>query len=652
MVLRLESLKTRTALAIASVVVMILVANAVYLIFTKRSEIRRDVEARAMTFAQLTKAPICTGFETFYASGYYKFRELMLSTMRLNDDVERILIVNVSGQVLFDSGELDETRALPARGQSDRFVQRPELLEAIKRLEPTVLRRQGDPVEGGFEIVAPHVEDWGRHKLSVVYEVSYKNLRPSIVRLIYATAGLTLVSLLVSSFVAAALARRITRPIEELTAGAQDIALGHFDRRLAIQGSIELLILADAFNEMAGRLKENIEKLEESNRRLAALNEELKELDRMKSDLLANVSHELRTPLTAIKGYTDYILERRLGPITDKQEKGLLVVQRNLERLSRSIGALLDFSRMDLGQLTLSLQPLSLSGLVDQVMTTVRSELDRKHLRFRVDIETELPPVIADREKLSAVLENLVINAIKFTGDGGSIVVKARRRSDGERPEAEICVEDTGIGIPSEQLDKIFQRFHQVDSSSTRRFGGVGLGLAIVKSILDAHGSSILVDSQEGRGTSFRFRLPLLVRSDPVSAGADPGGGRVLAVAVDGATDVLRAIQGELANAGIEVLMVPSAAAGAALLAERRPHVVLVDPSLPDGERRALGQEAGTAHVPLVFVTAGDASNDKGPNAASETTIEAGPGRTEDLIAEIRRLIGPEAHRGAKRASV
>ncbi len=652
MAFRLDSLKTRTALAIASVVVVILVVNAVYLIVVKRSEIRRDVQARALTFAQLTKAPICTGYENFYTSGYYKFRELMLSTMRLNQDVERILIVNVNGQVLFDSEELDEARSLPTRSPSDRFIREPERLEAVKRLEPTTLEPHQISGQGGFEIVAPHVEDWGRHKLSVVYQVSYKNLRPSIARLVYAIAGLTLLSILVSSVVAATLARRITRPLEELTAGAQDVALGHFDRRLRIQGSLELLILADAFNEMAGRLKENVAKLEDSNRRLAALNEELKELDRMKSDLLANVSHELRTPLTAIKGYTDYILEQRMGPISDKQEKGLMVVQRNLERLSRSIGALLDFSRMDLGHISLSLQPFLLAGLLEQVATTVRSELDRKQLRFKVDLEPELPPLIADREKLSAVLENLVINAIKFTAQGGSITVSARRATASGRPEVEIRVEDTGIGIPQDQLGRIFQRFHQVDGSSTRRFGGVGLGLAIVKSILDAHGTTVAVESQEGCGTTFRFRLPLLVKTDAAALAA-AGRSQTVAVAVDGASELLTSVRADLAQAGIDLVLAASVAEGAALLAERRPDVILLDPSLPDEERAVLGRQAGSAQIPVVLVVPRGAVPGRPLHpAASETVIEASPGHAQELIAEIRRLIGPEASRGAKRASL
>jgi signal transduction histidine kinase len=145
---------------------------------------------------------------------------------------------------------------------------------------------------------------------------------------------------------------------------------------------------------------------------------------------------------------------------------------------------------------------------------TVSSELERKGVAFLAQVEAGLPPVIADREKLSQVLENLVINAIKFTAETGHIRLSARRLADAARPTAMVQVEDDGIGIPSDQVDKIFSRFHQVDGSSKRRFGGVGLGLAIVKSILDAHGSEISVTSREGVGTRFSFPLPLLDKGD------------------------------------------------------------------------------------------------------------------------------------------
>jgi signal transduction histidine kinase len=299
-----------------------------------------------------------------------------------------------------------------------------------------------------------------------------------------------------------------------LTTGAQALADGNFDRRLTIRSNDEIEILAHAFNHMTERLRHNVLQLEESNRKLAALNEELKVLDRLKSDLLANVSHELRTPLTAIKGYTDYIREGKLGQVTEKQEKGLLVVQKNLDRLAKSINDLLDFSRMDVGRIALNIQPFDIGLLVEQIRVNVSSELDRKNVTFVAQIETDLPPVIADRDKLSQVLENLMINAIKFTSEAGRIRLSARRAAGLSRPTAIVELEDTGIGIPSDQVGKIFSRFHQVDTSSKRRFGGVGLGLAIVKSILDAHGSEISVYSREGEGTRFSFPLPLLDKGD------------------------------------------------------------------------------------------------------------------------------------------
>jgi signal transduction histidine kinase len=564
MILRFNSLKTRTALAMSAVIVAILLANALYMILTKQAQLREGIEKRALTFALLTRAPICTGYEAYKDSGFDKFRLLMSNLSSLDPDVVRIAIINVNGQVLFDTVSL--TEGPNAAEAPKRWVQEPERLEAVKRLEYTLLKGQDAGGEETLEIVAPYLEDWNQHKLSVAYQVSYKNLKPDIAQLVYATAGLTLLSMVISVLVAVGLASRITHPVEVLTAGAKDIAEGHFDRHLDIRSNDELQILAETFNHMTDRLRENVEQLEESNKKLAAVNEELKELDRMKSDLLANVSHELRTPLTAIKGYTDYILERKLGSITDKQEKGLVVVQRNLDRLSRSIDALLDFSRMDMGRIALSIQPFSLQALVEQIHTTVRSELEKKRLTFVADIDPALPAVIADREKLSAVLENLVINAIKFTPDGGRITLGASRAQGGARSSAEIRVADTGIGIPDDQIGRIFNRFHQVDGSSTRRFGGVGLGLAIVKSILEAHGSTITVESKPGKGTTFRFALPVVEKTEAKALeekSRDRADHPGLVLVVDDDPEVVRTVRGYLETEGLLVITAASAASGA-----------------------------------------------------------------------------------------
>jgi signal transduction histidine kinase len=579
MALRLNSLKTRTALAIASVITATLLLNAVYFILTKRAELREQIEHEAVTFAELTKTALAEGRELYDSTN---FPPIVRGHMRLNQDVRRIRIARVDGTVLFDSDVMDSLRKGPWPRDFGR-LRDPAVVKAVRTPETSHLRRRDEKGAAILQIVTPHFEDYGRHKTSVLYDVSYASQNAKLRSLLYAIGGLTLVSLLVCAGVAVVLARRITRPLEELTAGAQGIAEGRFGAPLSIRSNDEIEILANRFNHMTARLQEIVRQLEESNLKLGAANEDLQELDRMKSDLLANVSHELRTPLTAIKGYTDYMLERKLGPVTEKQEKGLVVMQRNLDRLSRSISALLDFSRMDVGRLPLNIQPFALGALVEQILTTLRSELDKKRLTFAAELDPDMPPVIADREKLSAVIENLVVNAIKFTPEGGRITVSGHRDPAAPRPSVEIRVVDTGIGIPPDQVEKVFTRFHQVDTSTTRRFGGVGLGLAIVKSILEAHGSAIAVDSEPGRGSVFRFSLPLLEKQE--SAGRedrrdDADAALVLVVDSEAATADL--IRDTLKTEGFRAVVAPDGRLALDALGRERPGLVVLDAARPD----------------------------------------------------------------------
>src|SRR5262245_57440908 len=208
MPLRLNSLKTRTAVTISAVIVVLLVGNAVYLILNKRAELRQHIEENALQFARLSRAPICLGYELYHNSGTYKFRELMREYLHRNPDVTRIRIAHVGGKILFDSARLDE----PDRGEGpEEWVRAAERRDAVRRLEPTVLRSQAAGEEV-LEIVAPYIEEWGRHKLSVIYDVSYRNLPPSIRQLVYTTGGLTLLSIVAAVIVAVALTSRITRP--------------------------------------------------------------------------------------------------------------------------------------------------------------------------------------------------------------------------------------------------------------------------------------------------------------------------------------------------------------------------------------------------------------------------------------------------------
>lgn len=251
----------------------------------------------------------------------------------------------------------------------------------------------------------------------------------------------------------------------------------------------------------------NLERrVQERTQELQRALERLSELNQLKANFVANISHELRTPLTHIKGYIELLISESLGPLTEEQRYALQVSQRSVERLERLIEDLIMFSLASRRELSIKPQPIDLVRLV---RLTAKPHLERaegRGLTLSILHDEDLPPVLADPQKIAWVIGQLLDNAIKFTPAGGRVVVNLKR----ENPKlVMISVSDTGIGIPHQRLEEIFEPFHQLDGSSTRRYGGTGLGLSLVREIVEAHGSLIEVQSVEGRGSTFRF--PLLV---------------------------------------------------------------------------------------------------------------------------------------------
>jgi len=242
-------------------------------------------------------------------------------------------------------------------------------------------------------------------------------------------------------------------------------------------------------------LKERAEKLEK------AYNE-LKELDRLKSEFVQNVSHELRTPLTFIKGYVDLLLDGTLGELSESQRKSLSIVAQRTDSIIRLVNDIITLQQLEIGALNLA--PVDLAEVAHLALEGARVTAEKAGLVLRKEIPPGLPPVWGDRDRLIQVFDNLLSNAIKFSPDGGTITVRVH--DAGEVLQAEVS--DTGIGIPADKLDRIFERFYQVNGSSKRRFGGTGLGLAIVKRIVEAHGGRVWVESQLGKGSTFYFTIP------------------------------------------------------------------------------------------------------------------------------------------------
>lgn len=587
-----RSLRVRFAIAISSLIALVLLANALILVLSSRSQLEKEIEARALGFAELAVHPVCQAYETYYSSGYSKFRELVSQVSELNPDLVTLMILDTSGNVLFDLREL-ASEALRPEVAVGRAADDARLLEAVKGLE-IVTWRVDRPEGDRFIIVEPYVEEWGRHRYSVVFEVGYRSLSAATRDAAWRILWLAGVSLAVGMLIAFALAKQSLGPVEQLARGARDLAEGKLNRRLRIETGDEFEQLAATFNQMAARLTATIADLEASNRALQQGNEELKELDRLKSDLLANVSHELRTPLTAIQGYAEALSGEILGSIDEPQRKALAVVSRNVTRLQTMINELLSYARLESRRIELEQRPFDLAALAEQVITQVRTT---RGSELEITLSAPVGPteVVGDPQRIGQVLENLLINAVKFTPPQGKVEIELAPRGS----QVEVLVRDSGIGIPPEALSRIFDRFYQVDSSSTRRYGGIGLGLAIVKEIIQAHGTTISVTSDVGKGTTFRFALPIAT-GDVARAGR-----RVVIVDDDG--DFTRRLGGFLAECGFEVRSAGSLAAGRNLIEGWRPDVVLLDRLLPDGDGfDLLAQLKGaeeTRQIPVLMVS-------------------------------------------------
>jgi len=240
---------------------------------------------------------------------------------------------------------------------------------------------------------------------------------------------------------------------------------------------------------------------------------ELRRLEKIRKDFVANVSHELRTPLTSIKGYVEALLDgAKDDPVTST--KFLDIIVKQSDRLNLIIEDLLELSKIESGRVSLKEEPLVLRSVIDRTLSMIKPIADKKRHQLLAVIDPALPPVAGDEERLVQVLTNLLDNAIKYTPNGGTITVAAKPVPSVEKAEQaigsiDLSVADTGIGIPEQDRPRVFERFYRVDKARSRELGGTGLGLAIVKHIVEGHGGQVWVEANHPHGSRFVVRLPL-----------------------------------------------------------------------------------------------------------------------------------------------
>ncbi len=243
---------------------------------------------------------------------------------------------------------------------------------------------------------------------------------------------------------------------------------------------------------------------------------ELKRLERIRADFVANVSHEMRTPLTAIQGYAETLLHNP-PPDAGMERQFLSIVARHSERLGRLIDDLLALSDLEMGNVNMRMQDVGARPLLDRVLDLFSDRADKKRIRLRAEVAADTPDILGDEDRLQQLLINLVDNALKYTPENGDVLVTACRppATNGEPPaRVALTVSDTGCGIPEKDLPRLTERFYRVDKARSRELGGTGLGLAIVKHIVQAHGGDLKIDSEIGKGTKVSIYLRCAAGAD------------------------------------------------------------------------------------------------------------------------------------------
>jgi histidine kinase len=306
----------------------------------------------------------------------------------------------------------------------------------------------------------------------------FANFRAAVTEALLVATGAALVSAVaVSLFVS----RRVVVPIRQMMQASRHIAAGYYRERVQVVSDDELGQLALSFNQMAASLEQ---------------------VEDMRRDLIGNVAHELRTPLATIKGYMEGLIDGVLPAEPGTYQE----VYREADRLQRLVADLQELSRVEAGAFELERKPLALDQLIRNTAGRLQPQFDEKEVSLSLALPAHLPPVPADEDRLSQVLLNLIGNALQYTPTGGTVTITTEKH----KTEVWVAIHDTGIGIATEQLPHLFDRFYRVDKSRSRAGGGSGIGLTIVKHLVEAHRGRVWAHSQgEGQGSTFTFALPL-----------------------------------------------------------------------------------------------------------------------------------------------
>jgi two-component system phosphate regulon sensor histidine kinase PhoR len=404
----------------------------------------------------------------------------------------RLTVVGPSGAVLTDS-ERD-----PGGMDNHKTHDRPEIMAALRGEQGSDVRQSGTI---GTEFLYVAVPSPGGRALRLAMPLVEVRARVDSIRgrMLASTALAFLPAFIVAAF----FARSVSSKLGSIIDYAGKLAEGNFDAQLKNCGRDELGLLGQKLTETGKKLSKMKETLQREH-------QELERVERIRKDFVINVSHELRTPLASIQGYTETLLDGALYE-PDTNVRFLNIIRQNAERLTNLASDLLTLSRIELKTQKFQFASYYVNDLLNDCVDSVRPMADKKHLKLVVEPAPDGTEVFCDSKAVHQLLGNLLDNAIKYTPEHDQIFVSA----SGPKPDAdgnefvEFAVRDTGIGIPPDELPRLFERFYRVDKARSRELGGTGLGLAIVKHLAKSHGGDVGVTSEIGKGARFFFTLPV-----------------------------------------------------------------------------------------------------------------------------------------------
>jgi signal transduction histidine kinase/CheY-like chemotaxis protein/HAMP domain-containing protein len=368
--------------------------------------------------------------------------------------------------------------------------------------------------------------------------------------------------------------------------------------------------------------------------------EEMKELDRVKSQFLANMSHELRTPLNSVIGFSRVILKGIDGPINETQEQDITAIYNSGLHLLNMINEILDLSKIEAGKMELQIDDVEISNVVNNAVNSASGLIKGKPIQLVTRVEPDLPSIKGDELRLSQILTNLLGNAVKFTEKGSITIEAGLHHTEDNADEILITVADTGIGIAPEDQGKLFQRFSQVDDSPTRRTGGTGLGLSIARSLVELHGGRIgLLSSDTNLGSTFYFTIP--VKREPANQVVqDLPPGENIILSIDDDPQVITLYERFLKPYGYEVVALTNPELAVDRARELKPFAITLDIMMPDKDGwqvlSELKKDEETRNIPVMICSILE-EEEKGFNlGASEYLVK--PFLHDDLANAIKRL--------------